>query len=316
VGAAGLRFAIADRDSTMRHPISRRTFLRRAALIAAAVPPAHLHALSGHAAAELRIGVLSPSGASDTGTLGTLDARLGVRLGVDEATHAAALFGGSIEVVPVTLTSLRASRLSALLGAGDRDGCRSLSDAAAAAGIAFLNVRCADDGLRGSECRATTFHVAPSDAMYRDALAQAGAQAGARATAWDASLTRFGADTLNARFRARFNRAMTADAWLGWVAVKILWESSLRAKSTDSRMLMQYMTRPGTQFDGHKGRALSFRPWDQQLRQPVYVVSAAGSAPPRVIAEAPVPASAGETTSESLDRLGTPAARSACRMSP
>ena len=179
-----------------------------------------------------------------------------------------------------------------------------------------MNLGCSDDSLRGRDCQATLFHVAPSDEMYRDAVAQAGAPSDAKATAWDPSLTRFGADTLNERFHSRFGQAMTAEAWLGWIAIKILWESSLRARSTDSRMLMQYMSRDDTRFDGHKGRPLSFRPWDHQLRQPLYVVSRATNGPARVIAEMPPTGSAEESSREELDRLGTTAARSACRMSP
>jgi hypothetical protein len=78
----------------MTQAISRRSFVRRAALVAAAVPAASWR-MSGWLAAApapLRIGVLSSSAPSGATTARTL----GIQLGVDEARHAAALFGGSL----------------------------------------------------------------------------------------------------------------------------------------------------------------------------------------------------------------------------
>jgi ABC-type branched-subunit amino acid transport system substrate-binding protein len=296
----------------MTHPITRRAFVHRAALTALATPFARWSASAGLPPSPLRIGMLPSSGTDDAAAT----RQLGVQLGVDEAKHAAGLFGGSIELLQVTQSSLGDRQLSAVLGSGSIEDCLASARAAERAEIGFMNLSCPSDSLRGRDCQATMFHVAPSDEMYRDALAQANAPADAKVAAWNPSLTRFGADTLNERFRSRFGRAMTADAWLGWVAIKILWESSLRARSTDSRMLMQYMVRDGTRFDGHKGRPLSFRVWDHQLRQPLYVVSSGTDGSTRVIAEMPATGSDEESSREVLDRLGTTAARSACRMSP
>jgi len=138
--------------------------------------------------------------------------------------------------------------------------------------------------------------------MYRDAVSLVALPNGV-ATAWDASLQRFGADTLNQRFRERFHEPMSEPAWTAWFAVKVLWESSLRARSVAPSALIDYLRLGSTQFDGHKGRPLSFRAWDNQLRQPMYVVPTASTTPaPRAI-EVPV-ASDDEPARESLDRLG------------
>jgi hypothetical protein len=240
---------------------------------------------------------------------------LGLQLGIDEAQHAAAMFGGSVTLVPLSGTEPPLHGLSALLGGDDPARCERDARRADAAGILYMNIGCADDALRGAGCRRTTFHIAPSDAMYRDALRLAhelaGAAADARAAAWDPSLNRFGADTLNDRFRARFHTGMTADAWTAWFAVKVLWESSLRARSADPVKLAAYLTRDTTQFDGHKGQALSFRAWDHQLRQPVYVLQAG-----RMVGQQPAAASGDESTRDALDRIGTTAAQSACRLTP
>jgi hypothetical protein len=50
---------------------------------------------------------------------------------------------------------------------------------------------------------------------------------------------------------------------------------------------------------------LSFRPWDHQLRQPLYIAAKGNT-------EEPV-AGVDETVRESLDRIGTRQADSACR---
>jgi len=101
---------------------------------------------------------------------------------------------------------------------------------------------------------------------------------------------------------------MNDDAWLAWVGVKMLWETALRARASDASTLAAHLTNEATQFDGHKGRPLGFRPWDHQLRQPLYVV-----APDAKPIEVPAPRD-GESSRQTLDRLGTPAAATRCRL--
>jgi ABC transporter substrate binding protein (PQQ-dependent alcohol dehydrogenase system) len=142
--------------------------------------------------------------------------------------------------------------------------------------------------------------------MLQDARSAApGATA---ALAWDASLTRFGADTLNERFRRRFGADMTSAAWSAWFAVKVLWESSLRMKSAARAPLADYLTRDTTRFDGHKGQPLSFRPWDHQLRQPLYARTATG------FVEVPATRAPNESANDALDRLGKSTRASACHL--
>jgi len=231
-------------------------------------------------------------------------------MGVDEAKRAAELFGGAVEQIPLQIGDLGRAQLSAVIGDDNGETCAALARAAARHRILFMNVGCADDALRVRACETFTFHVAPSEAMFRDALAQSGRRDRASATAWDGLLTRFGADSLNQRFRAAFGQSMTSEAWTAWFAVKVLWESSLRAKSSSAIALRNYLERDSTQFDGQKGAPLSFRTWDHQLRQPLYVVEPTPNGGARVVAELPV---AGETESfrAALDRLGTPQGSSA-----
>jgi hypothetical protein len=289
---------------------TRRAFLHDAAMVTlAGLAPPFARRRAGSAPAPLSIGVVRF--AHDVSAVARTR---GLQLGLDEARHAAALFGGAIELTPITVAAVATQRLSAVIGGDTTDDCASLSAAASAARVLHLNIGCSSDELRGARCRPETFHVAPSEAMLRDAVAQAGHPADAWAAAWDPSLVRFGADTLNQRFRARFGQSMTADAWTAWVAIKMLWEASLRARATDSAAIGAYLRAESTQFDGHKGRPLSFRSWDQQLRQPVYVVARGTGGTTRVVAELPAPTDDTESSRDVLDRLGTHQADSRCRL--
>jgi ABC transporter substrate binding protein (PQQ-dependent alcohol dehydrogenase system) len=176
--------------------------------------------------------------------------------------------------------------------------------------VVWIDLGCDADALRGRECAAWSFHVAPSAAMRADAEAQA-AVAGGRAEAWDARLERFGADQLNQRFRARFGEGMDSRGWVGWFAVKLLWESTLRARSPAPDAITRYLASGAAQFDGHKGRPVSFRAWDHQLRQPLYVVSPAAPDPVEVPRAAP---GSDAPSRDVLDRLGTPRERTECTM--
>ncbi|HET7231520.1 MAG TPA: ABC transporter substrate-binding protein [Longimicrobium sp.] len=262
------------------------------------------------AADTLRIGLVLPETPARMTEMQS--AARGVRMGAEEAARSAALFGRTVVLVegadPERL--VRAGRVRALLGGFETGECQALADAAERLGVVFLDLGCGADALRGAGCRASTFHVAPSAAMEADAAVQAGGVDG-RVVAWDARLERFGADQLNRRFRARYGEGMDSQGWVGWFAVKLLWESTLRARSAMPGALAAYLRSGAAQFDGHKGRALSFRPWDGQLRQPLYVTRASS---PEVI-EVPRATPGDEaSSSDVLDRLGTPRDRSECRI--
>lgn len=275
-------------------PIHRRTFLTTTFALAVfreLAKPASLHS------SILRVGLLT------TGA----DARArhdGALLGVEEAKHAAELFGGSAELVSVSNPAQPAASVAAIIGNESLETTRSLAARSASGPFVLMNVACAADELRGASCSPFMFHVAPSEAMLRDARAQA--KGATDVVAWDGMLVRFGADTLNDRFRKRFGHSMTPAAWASWFAVKALWESSLRMKSADPRQLADYLTRDTTQFDGHKGRPLSFRSWDHQLRQFVYA-RVGGK-----LVDVPESATPETTSREFLDKLGTSATTSSC----
>ena len=240
---------------------------------------------------------------------------LGIRFGIEEGQHAARLFGASVELVSdpnVDRMLGGPSRPHVLVGGSSEESCARLAELAGAEGLLYFNVGCTSDALRGAECRRTTFHIAASEAMRRDALVEANmSSAEGDVRLWDASLERYGAGQLNPRFHDRFATAMDSEAWAGWVAVKIAAETCFRAKSCSARDLLDGLERPTARFDGHKGRPLSFRRWDHQLRQPLYVVRRDDAS--REIIEVPARGSEGVSAAEQLDRLGASEGASSCK---
>lgn len=291
----------------------RRDFLRSLALAAAGVLLAPASARPApRRAGTLRIGLVAPGGSR----AGAAESAVrGVTLGVEEAARTGELFGRAIELRTGDAAEGRVGTdgVAALVGGWDEESCRELGALADSAGVLFLNVGCTADALRGAECRRGTIHVEASDAMRRDAAAGRGAGGAdaAGAVLWHPSLERFGAAQLNDRFRARFAAEMDGPAWAGWMAVKVLWEASLRARATDPAAIRAHLEAAGTRFDGHKGWPLSIRPRDRQLRQPLYLVAPAEGGT-RVVGEVPTrPAEGGPPANELLDRLGG-ASASAC----
>lgn len=177
----------------------------------------------------------------------------GIRFGAQEAQHAARLFGASVSVREFadggadTVTAIVADHRTIVICNERTD---PLADAAANRRCLVLNAG-APDG-----CEPLVFHLS----RQRDATE----------LIWHERLERYGAAQLNARYAAAHDAAMDGAAWLGWLAVKIAWESAVRAQSTDPTVLAGYLARGTTVFDGHKGQPLRFDPHTRVLQQPYY----------------------------------------------
>lgn len=107
-----------------------------------------------------------------------------------------------------------------------RDELLAMADAAPE-GTLILNARARDDDLRGEACRANVLHVAPSDRMMTDALAQflvtkrwtewflihgSRPEDRALAAAYEASAAKFGAEVVEAREFADTGGARMSDS--------------------------------------------------------------------------------------------------------
>ncbi len=86
---------------------------------------------------------------------------------------------------------------------------------------------------------------------------------------WHWSWERHGAPQLNQRFEKRAKRRMTGRDWAAWVAVKSVVESVVQTKSAEIETVRAYLYSDRLTLDGYKGTPSSFRPWDNQLRQPI-----------------------------------------------
>lgn len=243
--------------------MGRREFLRSitSAFVLAAIPSLQQDSFT--------LGILSntPATAFDDG----------VRMGLSEASRAAALFGRKAMTIARArdAAGLLNADASAILGSWPYDDAVRIARLCSSRRIIYLNCGARSNDFR-SQCNEFLFHVEASESMYANAAEKA---SGSTIKLWDSSLQKYGAAQLNDRFRSTFNRPMDNAGWCGWFAAKVVWESLLRMKGKGAIGIRDHLLSDGTQFDGHKGAPLSFRSSDHQLRQPLYAIS--GGRPPQ-----------------------------------
>lgn len=89
---------------------------------------------------------------------------------------------------------------------------------------------------------------------------------------WDASIADGAAGAFNDRYLSRWGTVADPQAWASYAAVQILFDAVRGAGAIDGATLADYLGNSNAVFDVLKGPGTSFRPWDHQLRQPVYIV--------------------------------------------
>lgn len=145
-----------------------------------------------------------------------------------------------------------------------------------------------------------------------------------RATLWDPTLRFNGAGDLNDRFAGMAGAPMDPAGWATFAGISILAQSVARSGASSTDALVRYLEGPHAEFDVDKGIPTSFRPWDHQLRQPLYMVQLnSGSklgvtvqdqlAEASVVAREPGNVEPGAGAAARLDELGIPADQSQCR---
>ena len=93
-------------------------------------------------------------------------------------------------------------------------------------------------------------------------------------TSWHPALEQWGATQIQNRFRRLANRPMESLDYDAWVAVRAIGEAATRSKTTSPADLIGYLKSPGFELGAFKGRKLTFRDWDGQLRQPILIGTA------------------------------------------
>jgi len=106
-----------------------------------------------------------------------------------------------------------------------------------------------------------------------DARPVAGTQ-GLTPMSWHPALEQWGATQFQNRFRRLANRPMRPLDYNVWVAVRSVGEAATRTKSAVPKALIAYIRSPELDLAAFKGRRLSYRGWDGQLRQPILVGTA------------------------------------------
>lgn len=141
---------------------------------------------------------------------------------------------------------------------------------------------------------------------------------GYRATAWEAKLDAYGARELNSRFTLRYKKPMDPSAWAAYQSVKMLFEAVTIGGAHEPAQAIGYLENPQTIFDVYKGIGVSFRPWDHQLRQTLYLVKIVPKAKEAwdyadLVGELPAIYRPGTDPVERLDQLGDLRPDSSCR---
>jgi len=93
------------------------------------------------------------------------------------------------------------------------------------------------------------------------------------AAAWHWAWERHGAPQLNQRFERRVGRRMLDADWAAWIAVRAIVESVARTGSTDFTTIRNFLKSDDLRLDGYKGAPMSFRPWNNQLRQSILLAT-------------------------------------------
>jgi ABC transporter substrate binding protein (PQQ-dependent alcohol dehydrogenase system) len=129
------------------------------------------------------------------------------------------------------------------------------------------------------------------------------------ATGWSEVIEPWGAIQLQNRFAEQAHRPMREVDFAAWLAVRIVGEAVTRAKSGDVKQLREFILSEDLQLSAFKGRGLTFRRWNGQMRQPIHLVTKETQ-----VAVAPFEAFLHEFTD--LDTLGFDRPETQCKVFP
>jgi ABC transporter substrate binding protein (PQQ-dependent alcohol dehydrogenase system) len=89
---------------------------------------------------------------------------------------------------------------------------------------------------------------------------------------WDATQDQWGAVQMQNRFLKLNSRRMTALDMQAWTAARMIGEAASRVKSSDRKMVLDFLKSPDFSIAAFKGQRLTLRDWNLQLRQPILLV--------------------------------------------
>ncbi|MGN6550964.1 MAG: branched-chain amino acid ABC transporter substrate-binding protein, partial [Pararhizobium sp.] len=89
------------------------------------------------------------------------------------------------------------------------------------------------------------------------------------ATIWDRTNEQWGGEQFQNRFIRLAGRWMEPRDYAAWLSVRAIGEAATRTSSARVADLRAYLRSDKFGIGAFKGVALSFRPWNQQMRQPI-----------------------------------------------
>ncbi|MEL6450294.1 MAG: ABC transporter substrate-binding protein [Pseudomonadota bacterium] len=128
---------------------------------------------------------------------------------------------------------------------------------------------------------------------------------GLTSVGWSPVIEQWGAAQLQSRFEKAHAREMTAQDYAAWAAVRTLGEALTRTNASDPETLRAYILSDQFELAGFKGRPLTYRDWNGQLRQPIAIAH-----PRALVAQAPLEGFLHQTNE--LDSLGLDRPESNC----
>ena len=128
---------------------------------------------------------------------------------------------------------------------------------------------------------------------------------GLKPVAWSWVVEQWGAAQMQGRFEDLAGRDMRSADYAAWAALRTLGEAVTRTQSADPSTLRAYILSEDFELAGFKGRKMSFRNWNGQLRQPIPLVTERA-----VVAKAPLEGFLHQRTE--LDTLGIDQGETEC----
>lgn len=122
---------------------------------------------------------------------------------------------------------------------------------------------------------------------------------------WSPVIEQWGAAQLQSRFSEAAGREMRPRDYAAWAAMRTIGEAVTRTNSGDAAVLRDYILGPDFELAGFKGRPMTYRDWNGQLRQPIALVQ-----PRALVAQAPMEGFLHRVNE--MDSLGIDEPESAC----
>ena len=91
-------------------------------------------------------------------------------------------------------------------------------------------------------------------------------------TGWHRVVEQWGAAQLQSRFEKLTGRWMNAQDYAAWAAVRSVAEAVTRTQSAEPSVIRNFLLSADFELAAFKGRPLSYRGWNQQLRQPIALI--------------------------------------------